>query len=125
VSDSNVIKLAQTIGKQGIRPKLLINAMGQAANNASGGNTYGEFGNMFGVFRTPLCNSNCFNQNIAYRTSILNQIAGFNPPGWNPGSGSKPLPAPSPGLADTVSHLLSEGVSRTAIVMWATVGLIK
>jgi RHS repeat-associated protein len=103
----------------------LINAMGRAANSASGGNTYGGLGNLWGAFGTPLCNSNCFNQNIAYRTGILNQIASFNPPGLHPGSGSKVLPAPSPGLADTVSRLLNEGVSRTAIISVATVGLIK
>jgi hypothetical protein len=72
----------------------MINAMGRAANAASGGNLYGPLGNLG---TSIYCNSNCFNQNIAYRAGILTQIAAYNPPGANPGSGTKILPSPSSG----------------------------
>jgi hypothetical protein len=74
----------------------LINAMGSAANAASGGNLYGPFGSLGSSI---YCNSNCFNQNIAYRTGILDQIAAFKPPAYTytPGAGTKILPSPGGG----------------------------
>jgi RHS repeat-associated protein len=78
----------------------LINAMGNTANSASGGNLYNPFGSFGGIY----CNSNCFNQNIAYRTGIWNQISSFNPPGFHPGSGTQVLPSPGGGPSISASQ---------------------